>query len=154
MSLRFTIGCFTTEWQRLERGITTGCNISLILFVMESDNHHRRKGNKGPKDIDRNKNICKRRLHRWYYHYQNNTCPYTLGTWCPWWDDKLGENADQAQVVKKPNTIKKRTVTKKFALKIQEVEKPSIVDKPVKCLVKWFDSKLKDRETWSNWKGK
>lgn len=34
MSLRFTIGCFTTEWQRLERGITTGCNISLILFVM------------------------------------------------------------------------------------------------------------------------
>lgn len=34
MSLRFTIGCFTTEWQRLERGITTVCKISLILFVM------------------------------------------------------------------------------------------------------------------------
>lgn len=34
MSLRFTIGRFTTEWQRLERGLTTGCNISLILFVM------------------------------------------------------------------------------------------------------------------------
>lgn len=35
ISQRITVGRFTTEWQRLERGITTGCNIiSVILFVM------------------------------------------------------------------------------------------------------------------------
>lgn len=34
ISRRFTVGRLTTEWQRLERGITTGCTISVILFVM------------------------------------------------------------------------------------------------------------------------
>ena len=30
--LRFTVGKYTTNWQRLEIGIVTGCTISVILF--------------------------------------------------------------------------------------------------------------------------
>ena len=32
--MRFTTGTFTTEWQRLEVGIAAGCTISVILFVL------------------------------------------------------------------------------------------------------------------------
>lgn len=31
--MRFTCGDFTTSWQRLEKGIVTGCTISVILFA-------------------------------------------------------------------------------------------------------------------------
>lgn len=148
MSLRFTIGCFTTEWQRLERGITTGCNISLILFVMGMNLIiiAAEKETKGPKTSTGTRISVNGGF------IDDITITRTTHVHARWVLDALdetimGENADQAQVVKKPNTIKKRTVTKKFALKIQDVDKPSIVEKPVKCLVKWFDSKLKDRET-------
>ena len=40
--------------------------------------------------------------------------------------------------------IKKGKVTNKFCLKIQEEIIPSIEEKPVKCLGKWFDASLKD----------
>lgn len=148
MSLRFTIGCFTTEWQRLERGITTGCNISLILFVMGMNLIiiAAEKETKGPKTSTGTRISVNGGF------IDDITITRTTHVHARWVLDALdetimGENADQAQVVKKPNTIKKRTVTKKFALKIQDVDKPSTVEKPVKCLVKWFDSKLKDRET-------
>ena len=32
--LRFRVGDYITSWQRLEKGIVTGCTISVILFVM------------------------------------------------------------------------------------------------------------------------
>ena len=32
--MRFTASMFTTEWQRLEVGVTAGCTISVILFVL------------------------------------------------------------------------------------------------------------------------
>ena len=34
ISLRFTTNKFTTTWQKLQKGIVTGCTISVILFVM------------------------------------------------------------------------------------------------------------------------
>ena len=33
LSMRFTVGNFTTKWQRLEKGIMAGCTISVVLFV-------------------------------------------------------------------------------------------------------------------------
>ena len=32
--LRFRVGDYITSWQRLEKGIVTGCTISVIMFVM------------------------------------------------------------------------------------------------------------------------
>ena len=32
--MRFTVGDFTTEWQRLEIGIAAGCTISVIWFIL------------------------------------------------------------------------------------------------------------------------
>ena len=34
IQIRFTVDDYTTAWQRLEKGIVTGCTISPILFVM------------------------------------------------------------------------------------------------------------------------
>jgi len=33
--LRFSVGDYTKSWQKLEKGIVTGCTVSVILFVME-----------------------------------------------------------------------------------------------------------------------
>ena len=40
--------------------------------------------------------------------------------------------------------IRKGKVSNRFVLKVQGEEIPSLVDSPVKCLGKWFDSTLKD----------
>ena len=32
--IRFSTGKFTTDWQRLEKGIITGCTLSVILFAL------------------------------------------------------------------------------------------------------------------------
>ena len=32
--MRFTTATFTTDWQRLEKGITAGCTISVVLFIL------------------------------------------------------------------------------------------------------------------------
>ena len=32
--IRFSTKEFTTEWQRVEKGIITGCTLSVILFVL------------------------------------------------------------------------------------------------------------------------
>ena len=34
MKIRFTTREFTTEWQRVEKGIITGCTMSVILFAL------------------------------------------------------------------------------------------------------------------------
>ena len=34
IKVHFTTGTFTTKYQRLEKGIVTGCTVSVILFVM------------------------------------------------------------------------------------------------------------------------
>ncbi len=33
LQMRFTVGSVTTKWQRLEKGIMTGCTISVALFI-------------------------------------------------------------------------------------------------------------------------
>jgi len=32
--IRFTTKDFTTEWQKVERGIITGCTLSVVLFTL------------------------------------------------------------------------------------------------------------------------
>ena len=34
MKIRFTTKDFTTDWQRVEKGIITGCTLSVILFAL------------------------------------------------------------------------------------------------------------------------
>ena len=34
MNIRFTTNEFTTEWQKVEKGIITGCTLSVILFAL------------------------------------------------------------------------------------------------------------------------
>jgi hypothetical protein len=50
--------------------------------------------------------------------------------------------------------ISKGKVTKRFTLKIQNEEIPSIVEEPVKCLGKWFDASLKDHGSMKQLEGK
>ena len=34
LHMRFTVGQYTTKWQRLEKGIMAGCTISVMVFIM------------------------------------------------------------------------------------------------------------------------
>lgn len=43
--------------------------------------------------------------------------------------------------------IKKGKLTNRFKLQVQEEVIPSIEDNPIKCLVKWFDDSLTDRNS-------
>ncbi|XP_052261255.1 uncharacterized protein LOC127865289 [Dreissena polymorpha] len=40
IKLRFAVGDQTTAWQSLEKGIVTGCTISVLLFVNGNEPHH------------------------------------------------------------------------------------------------------------------
>ncbi len=37
LKMRFTVGNFTTKWQRLKKGIMAGCTISVVLVVAAMD---------------------------------------------------------------------------------------------------------------------
>ena len=57
----------------------------------------------------------------------------------------------------KPNksrslVIKKGKVTKRFILQVQREDIPSIMDRPIKCLGKWYDVSLKDTNNISRTK--
>ena len=46
--------------------------------------------------------------------------------------------------------IKKGRISEKFQLKVQGENIPSIVDEPIKCLGKWFDDTLTDKNNIEN----
>ena len=48
--------------------------------------------------------------------------------------------------------IKKGRTTEMLNLNIQKEEIPSIVESPIKCLGKWFDASLQDRDNVKNLK--
>ena len=62
----------------------------------------------------------------------------------------LEETATWARMTFKPRNsrcliVKNGKVVDKFKLEIQGEEIPSVVNNPIKCLGKWFDSTLSDK---------
>lgn len=146
MKLRFMVGEKMTAWQRLEKGIVTGCTISVVLFVMGMNLiiNPANKETRGPKTstglhLPTNRGFMDDLTVTTQTHIQAR-----------WVLKVLEEAATWARMNFKPKksrslVIKRGSVTKRFTLQVQGEDIPSIMDSPIKCLGKWFDSSLSDK---------
>ncbi|XP_052224110.1 uncharacterized protein LOC127839765 [Dreissena polymorpha] len=145
INLRFSSNTFTTNWLQLEKGIVTGCTISVIPFVMDMNMIIKaaERESTGPKT---NTEI---RLPSSRGFMDDMTVTTETDIQARWVLAALDEMATWARMRFKPGksrslVVRKGKVTIKFKLCIQGEEIPSLEDKPIKCLGKWFDSSLKD----------
>ena len=145
LQLRFSVGEETTSWQRLEKGIVTGRTISVVLFVVGMNQiiNAAKRETRGPKTASG-------------IHLPSNrgfmddlTISSTTHVQAGWVLTTLDDTVHLARMKFKPNkyrslVIKKGKVTKRFNLHVQWEDIPSIMDRPIKCLGKWYDVSLKD----------
>ncbi|XP_060589960.1 uncharacterized protein LOC132745155 [Ruditapes philippinarum] len=146
--LRFSCSRFTTDWVPLEKGIVTGCTISVILFVMGMNMIIRaaERESRGPQT---NAGI---RLPSNRGFMDDMTITTETHIQARWILHALDETVSWARMLFKPRksrclVVRKGKVTDRFKLTIQKEEIPSLVNNPVKCLGKWFDSTLKDTKS-------
>ena len=145
IQLRFAVGEQSTPWIRLEKGIVTGCTISVVLFVMGMNliiNAAKRE-TRGPKTtsgiyLPSNRGFM-----------DDLTVTTTTHVQARWVLRALNETVTWARMKFKPKksrslVIKKGKVTQRFILQVQSEDIPSIVDNPIKCLGKWYDASLND----------
>ena len=145
IKLRFTVRSETTRWIDLERGIVTGCTISVILFVMGMNLiiKSAERETRGPKTesgirLPANRGFMDDLTISTESHIQTR-----------WILKALDETVSWARMKFKPKksrclVIRKGKVTDKFPLCVQNETIPSLTNNPIKCLGKWFDASLKD----------
>ena len=148
IQLRFTTDNYTTSWLRLEKGIITGCTISVILFVMgmnliikAAERESRGPQTKSGIRLPSNRGFMDDMTVTTQTHVQAR-----------WILTALDETATWARMTFKPRksrslVIKRGKATDRFLLKIQGEDIPSITSHPIKCLGKWFDSSLTDKKS-------
>ncbi|XP_053389443.1 uncharacterized protein LOC128552430 [Mercenaria mercenaria] len=144
--MRFSFDSFTTSWIQLEKGIVTGCTISVVLFVMGMNMIIKaaERESRGPKtssgiSLPSNRGFM-----------DDMTVTTETHVQARWILRALDETATWAHMTFKPKksrclVIRKGKVTDRFKLEIQGEEIPSLVNNPIKCLGKWFDSTLTDK---------
>jgi hypothetical protein len=145
--LRFNTPDFTTDWIKVERGIVTGCTVSVILFVLGMNLILKaaEQETRGPK--------------------------MTSGIWMPptrrfmddititkeshiqsrWILGALEKTPSLARIKFKQRmsrylVLRKGKILPHVDLKIQGEDIRRIIDNPIKCLGKWFDATLNDKE--------
>ncbi|XP_052271350.1 uncharacterized protein LOC127872054 [Dreissena polymorpha] len=145
IQLRFAVGEQSTPWIRLEKGIVTGCTISVVLFVMGMNliiNAAKRE-TKGPKTtsgiyLPSNRGFMDDLTVTTATHVQARWVLRALNETVTWARMKFKPKKSRSLV------IKKGKVTQRFTLQVQSEDIPSIVDNPIKCLGKWYDASLND----------
>jgi hypothetical protein len=144
--LRFTVNNYTTTWQKLEKGIVTGCTISVILFVMGMNMIIKagERETRGPKTATNIRQPPSRGF------MDDLTITTDTVVQARWILAALEETAAWARMKFKPRKsrsliILKGRVTQKYQLSVQGESIPSIVDNPIKCLGKWYDDTLGDQ---------
>ena len=144
--LRFTTRDFTTNWQRLEVGIVTGCTISVILFsgamnlLMKSVEKYTR----GPMS----RTGISQPPTRGFMDDMTITCKTVVEA--RWTLEKLGEMITWARMKFKPAksrslVLKSGKLTNRYKFKIQGDTIPTLSDNPVKALGKWYRPELNDQ---------
>ena len=145
---RFSSQNFTTAWIALEKGIVTGCTISVILFVMGMNMILKaaERETRGPKTnagirLPANRGFMNDLTITTETHIQARRILKALDETVTW-----------ARMVFKPRksrclVLRKGKVTSQFKLLIGGEEIPTLVDNPIKCLGKWFDSSLSDKSS-------
>ena len=153
INLRFAFNKQITDWQQLEKGIVTGCTVSVALFIMgmniiikAADRETRGPQTESGVRLPPNRGFM-----------DDLTVTTTTHVQARWILTALEETATWARMQFKPRksrylVIKKGSSTERFNLSIQGESIPPIQDNPIKCLGKWFDSSLNDKTNVSKMK--
>jgi hypothetical protein len=143
--MRFTVNDFTTSWQRLEVGIVTGCTISVILFAaaMNLLVKSAEKKSRGPVMVTGVKQPPTRAF------MDDMTITTKTVVEGRWMLKDLEELIDWSRMAFKPAksrslVLRKGKVIDHIRFKIGGDYIPTVTQKPVKSLGKWFDDTLKD----------
>jgi len=151
IQMRFRTADFTTQWQRLEKGIVTGCTISPILFIMGMNLIIEAAASKakGP----RMKSGIRQTPLRGFM--DDITLTTTSHVEARWMLSELDHMATWARMRFKPKksrcmVIRRGKITSRFKLEVQGEPIPTIVGNPIKCLGKWFDESLTDKKNVSS----
>ena len=144
--LRFTTKEFTTKWQKLEKGIVTGCTLSVILFALSMTWLLRstKEVTKGPK-MESGEVQSNARLFMDDIQTSTETVvqtAYLLG--------ELGRILSAARL--KVKTVKSRSLViykgkvRKQQVKMNGEVLTCLTEKPVKYLGKWYNEDLNDKQ--------
>ena len=143
--MRFTVNDYTTSWQRLEVGIVTGCTMSVILFAAAMNLLVKsvEKESRGPVMTSGVQQPPTRAL------MDDMTITTKTVMEGRWMLKDLEELINWARMRLKPVksrslVLKKGRVYKHARFKIGSDYIPTVTEKPVKSLGKWFNSTLKD----------
>ena len=146
--LRFSCGNFNTNWLELQKGIVTGCTISVILFVMGMNMIIKaaERESRGPKTSSGIRLPSNRGF------MDDMTITTETHIQARWILKAPDETVMWARMQFKPVksrclVIQKGKVTDKFKLSIQGKAIPSLTNNPIKCLGKWFDSSLTNKDS-------
>ena len=143
--LRFSVEDYETSWLKLEKGIVTGCTISVVLFVMAMYliREGGKRETKGPLSSSNIRQPSSRGF------MDDLTITTTTHIQARWILTALEELTSWARMKFKPAksrymVIKNGRLTTRFRLRIQDEDIPSIERNPIKCLGKWYDDTLQD----------
>nr|XP_057943465.1 uncharacterized protein LOC131138512 [Doryrhamphus excisus] len=145
-SLRFTSGTITSAWHRLEKGITTGCTISVTLFALAMNMLVKAA------EVECRGPLSKSGIRQPPIRafMDDLTVTATSVTGCRWLLRGLERSIIWARMMFKPAksrslVLRKGKVEDKHRFNLNGVPIPSVSEKPVKSLGKIFDSTLKDK---------
>ena len=146
IQIRFSTKEFTTQWQKLEKGIITGCTLSVILFslAMTMIVASAKKETKGPK-TDTGQQQENARLFMDDIATTTENLVQTKHLL-----DNLGRKLEWAGLEVKPDKCRSLVLIKgeisKRSPEINGRVISSVADKPVKYLGKVYNKQLNDRE--------
>ncbi|KAK1789934.1 hypothetical protein P4O66_002263 [Electrophorus voltai] len=142
--LRVTSGLITSDWHHLEKGIITGCTISVILFILAMNMVAKSS------EVERRGPLSKAGV--WQPSIRVFMDDPTITTSVPgsrWIIQGLERLITWARISFKLSysrsmVLKRRKVTDKYHFLISGIVIPSILEQPVKSLGKLCDASLKD----------
>ena len=145
IQLCFTTAEYTTAWQQLEIGIMAGCTISPLAFTMAMEVIIRAsKWVVGGERLQGGLRLPPIRAYMDDMTTMTPTAPCTSRLL-----DKLNSNLQWARMKVKPSKsrsisiVKGKVVGKKFVINDEVV--PTVLEKPVKSLGRWYDASLSDK---------
>ena len=146
--MRFSTRKITTDWQRLEVGIVTGCTISVVLFAaaMNLIVKSAEKPSRGPKMTSG----CIQPQTRTFMDDMTITAKsYVEGRWML---QEIGELIEWARMKFKPQksrsmVLRKGQIQESARYRIKDQLIPTVKEQPVKCLGKWFRDSLNDQQS-------